>query len=218
MDRRRLQEIERYCRKWIINQNISDAAHDLAHIERVVKSARLIAESESADPEIVIPAAWLHDCVVLPKNHPERKKASTLAARKAVKILAETGFPENKRAAVGHAVEAHSFSAGIPTRTIEAKIVQDADRLDALGAIGIARCFSISGQMGSSFYHPEDPFAEKREYDDRRWAVDHFYKKLLLLPDTMHTKSARNLAEKRVQFMKAYLQELAQEVGAHNPG
>lgn len=207
-----LQEIETHCRQWITNQKGTDSAHDLAHIERVVKSAREIAKAEQADMSIVMPAAWLHDCVVLPKDHPERQTASTQAAQQAVEILAETSLSKSKYPAVAHAIEAHSFSAGIQPKTIEAKIVQDADRLDALGAIGIARCFAIGGQMGSAFYHPGDPFGENREYDDRQWTIDHFYTKLLNLPKTMHTGTARAIAGKRSRYMRQFLQQLSDEI------
>lgn len=207
-----VERMERVCREWMQNEHHQDAAHDLTHIERVVDNARKITEYEKADMEIVLPAAWLHDCVLMPKDHPERKKAATLAAQKAVEILAETDLSKNKYAAVAHAIEAHSFSGSIAPATIEAKIVQDADRLDALGAIGIARCFSIGGQMGSAFYHPGDPFAEHRDYDEKRWTLDHFYTKLFRLPEKMHTKKAKKIADERVAYMVGFLDQFATEI------
>ena len=189
-----------------------DAAHDIAHIERVVKNARNILLEESADKEIVIAAAWLHDCVSLPKDHPERKKASTLAAQKAAEFLLTTSFPKNKVPAVAHAIEAHSYSGERSPETIEAKIVQDADRMDAVGAIGIARCFAVGGALNRAIYSPSDPFAESREPDDSKWTLDHFYQKLFRLPDLMHTRTARKIVGKRVEFMKDYLRELSGEI------
>jgi len=190
----------------------TDSAHDIAHIRRVVKNAELLLRGEEADEEIVITAAWLHDCVSLPKNHPERKKASSFAAEKASRFLKRNSLPVEKIDHVSHAIEAHSYSAGVPAQTIEAKIVQDADRLDALGAIGIARCFLVGGSLNRSLYHPFDPFCSEREPDDSVWTIDHFYKKLLLLPETMNTPSAREEAASRANFMMMYLDRLGKEI------
>lgn len=209
-----LLQLEEKCREFIeqdLPEN-GDSAHDISHILRVVKNARLILESEEADEEIVIAAAWLHDCVNLPKNHPKRKQASILAAEKATEFLREIGFHQPKIAEVGHAIEAHSFSAGIPPENIEAKIVQDADRLDAIGAIGIARCLMVSGKLDRSLYNSQDPFCENREPDDSIWTIDHFFEKLFKLPDMMHTETARHEAKKRIRFMEEYLSELKREI------
>lgn len=209
-----LQIIEKYCRDWIKNETITDSAHDIAHIERVVRSARAIGREEQADIEVVLPAAWLHDCIILPKNHPDRKKASTLAAQKAAEFLSTLNYPANKIPVVAHAIEAHSFSAGLAPKTIEAMIVQDADRLDALGAIGIARCFSVGGALNNSMYHPDDPFAKEREPDDSKWTVDHFYKKLFRLTELLNTDAAKDIAGKRIEYMKAFLEQLSTEIGS----
>ena len=199
--------------KFLDDTTEADAAHDIAHIKRVVQNAGDILLEESADTEIVTAAAWLHDCVIVPKNHPDRKNASTLAAQKAAEFLSTKDYPANKIPAVAHAIEAHSYSAGIPPKTMEAKIVQDADRLDALGAIGIARCFSVGGELNSSIYHPGDPFAESRELDDSRWTVDHFYEKLFKLPGLLNTNTARRIAAERVDYMKSFLSQLSTEIG-----
>lgn len=209
-----LQFIEKHCQEFIKKelQKESDSAHDLNHIVRVVKNAKLILESESADSEIVIVAAWLHDCVIVPKDHPERKKASTLAAEKAGEFLSGIEFPSDKIERVKHAVEAHSYSAGIAPQSLEAEIVQDADRLDAIGAIGIARCLMMGGTLGRPLYEPNDPFAKNREPDDSTWTIDHFYEKLFKLPELMHTETAKKEAVRRVEFMERYLQELKREI------
>jgi uncharacterized protein len=119
---------------------------------------------------------------------------------------------------VEHAVEAHSFSAAIPVRTLEAGVVQDADRLDALGSIGIARCLLTGGAMGSEIYHHEDPFGTRRELDDRAYMVDHFYAKLFKLPATMQTKAGREEALRRVAQMEVFLDGIAMETGTERPG
>lgn len=208
-----LNRLERECRKWVEQQLQQDAAHDIAHIERVVKNAKVILEKEPADRTAVIAAAWLHDCVNLPKDDPNRSKASALASKKAAEFLSGIHFPQNIIPLVAHAIEAHSFSAGVTAETPEARIVQDADRLDALGAIGIARCFAVSGKMGSSVYNPFDPFCLSRDPDDSKWTIDHFYKKLFRLPDQIHTSTAQEMARDRVIFMKTYLAQLSSEIG-----
>jgi uncharacterized protein len=189
-----------------------DAAHDLAHVERVVATARRLAAAEGARREIVEPAAWLHDCVRVAKDSPERASASRLAAARATELLATWSFPEALLAEVAHAIEAHSFTAGIAPRTVEARVVQDADRLDALGAVGLARCLMLSAGLGRPLYVPEDPFCAHRSPDDSRAAVDHFFTKLLRLEETMQTASGRAEARERSRFLESYLAELRREL------
>lgn len=193
----------------------TDAAHDINHIKRVVGAARQFATEESAQLEVVIPAAWLHDCITLPKNAPNRHEASGLAAKEAVRWLTEIDYPEAHLDAIAHAVESHSFSAGITPTTLEAKIVQDADRIDALGAIGIARCLMVGGALNSTLYHTDDPFCDEREPDDRSYSIDHFYRKLFKIAKTMNTQAATEEAQRRVDFMQVFLHQLDCEI---NPG
>lgn len=209
-----LHLLEKASRQYITElQHEFDSAHDLAHTIRVVASAKKILQNETAAKPVVIAAAWLHDCVSLPKNHPDRKRSSRLAAKRAVAFLESIDFPRHLLDATAHAIEAHSYSGGVAPETIEAKIVQDADRLDALGAIGIARCLMVGGAMDRKLYHPSDPFAKNRQPDDDAWNIDHFYTKLFRLPETMHTRAAKEEAGKRVQYMKEYLQVLGAETG-----
>ncbi len=189
-----------------------DPAHDLAHVKRVVSIAKKLAHEESAHLEVVIPAAWLHDLVNLPKNHPDRKKASVLAADEAMLFLRSVNYPEKYFTDIHHAICAHSFSANIKTETIEAKVVQDADRLDALGAIGLARLFSISTQLGSLFYDINDPFSKHRPLDDKCFALDHIYVKLEKIAHSMNTESARVEALRRFKFIEEFLDELKKEI------
>jgi len=195
----------------------ADAAHDLSHIRRVVANAKMLNRHEQADWRIVHPAAWLHDCVAVPKDSDQRQDASRLSAERATRFLAEINYPSELLDAIGHAITAHSFSANIKPRSLEARIVQDADRLDALGAIGIARCLLTGGQMNSRLYHPDDPFCESRTVDDRRQAVDHFFAKLFGLPETMQTAAGRAEAQQRAEFMRAYLDRLGVEIGRPFP-
>ncbi|MDQ7040496.1 MAG: HD domain-containing protein [Rhodothermus sp.] len=190
----------------------SDPAHDRAHVQRVVQWAQRLALSEGADLAIVMPAAWLHDCVLVPKDHPERFRASRQAADRAVILLREVGYPENLLPAIHHAIEAHSFSAGIPPRTLEARVVQDADRLDALGAIGLARMLMLGGATGRLLYDPAEPFPHQRPPDDHRYVLDHLFTKLLHLADRMQTETGRREARRRTEFLQTFLNELQREL------
>lgn len=205
-------DLERCCVKQLVSIG-GDAAHDLAHIRRVVANARSLAAAEHARLEIVLPAAWLHDCVTVPKDSPQRAAASRLAAAQAGTWLREWGWPEATLPDIAHAIEAHSFSAGLAPRTIEAKVVQDADRLDALGAVGLARCLMLGGEMGRPLYAAADPFCAQRAPDDRTACVDHFYAKLLTLEATMQTESGRKEAKRRTEYLRGFLAELRREIG-----
>ncbi|MFB9951247.1 HD domain-containing protein [Rhizobium puerariae] len=179
-----------------------DGSHDIAHILRVFKNAMRIHAREGGNGTVLAAAVLLHDCVAVEKNSPLRSQASRLAAEKASAILAELGWPEADVSAVAHAVAAHSFSANITPETLEAKILQDADRLDAIGIVGAARCFYIAGRMGSSLYDPADPLARERPLDDKSFAIDHFEVKLFKLADGFGTATGRTLAAERHERLK----------------
>jgi len=192
-----------------------DGAHDGTHLERVWRNAQaLLAQHPEADALVVMAACYLHDLVNLPKDDPERDRASRRSAKLARHQLAWMDFPRDRLDAVAHAIEAHSFSANIPAESLEAKIVQDADRLDGLGAVGLARMFYIAGRMGSSLAHPDDPLGLAREFDDRRYALDHIMVKLARLPGMMQTEGGRALAEERLARLMAFREEFAAEGGA----
>ncbi len=190
----------------------ADAAHEMAHIIRVVAAATRLASEEGALIDVVVPAAWLHDCVHVPVTSPDRARASVMAAEDARAFLSGIGYPEPLLQPIHHAIAAHSFSARIQPHSVEARVVQDADRLDALGAIGIARCLMLGGQLGRSLYDASDPFAERRVPDDRISTLDHFYTKLLTLSATMQTASGRREAERRTMFMRTWLDQLRSEI------
>ncbi|MCT8986695.1 HD domain-containing protein [Shewanella phaeophyticola] len=189
-----------------------DLAHDLNHVSRVVNTAKTLCLSESADLAVVIPAAYLHDCFSFAKNHPDRAQSSIYAADKAIAFLESINYPTQFLPAIHHAIVAHSFSANVAPQSVEAKVVQDADRLDALGAIGIARCLQVSTSLGVSLYHLDDPFCINRQANDRLFAIDHFFTKLFKLADTMHTESAKIEASKRIKYMKSFLAQLSTEI------
>jgi uncharacterized protein len=207
-------DLERRCLEVLLKQN-GDVAHDLGHVRRVVGNARQLAIREGARLSVVLPAAWLHDCVVVPKDSPRRKQASQDAAKQAAQWLQDWGYAEELLPDIAHAIEAHSFSAAIQPRTIEAKVVQDADRLEAIGAVGLARCLMLSGAMGHSLYVESDPFCENRVADDRLSAVDHFFTKLMKIETLMQTESGRTEARQRTKFLQSFLDELRREIAMH---
>lgn len=190
----------------------SDPAHDLLHVQRVVRLAKQIAALEGANPWVVVPAAWLHDVIVVPKNDPQRKFASRRCAEVAIAFLQSIDYPNAYIAPVAHAIEAHSFSAGIQPKTLEAKVVQDADRLDGVGAIGVARCFATAGLMRRTFYSEVDPFCDTRDPNDAVFTLDHFYAKLFKTVQTLQTASAKQIGKQRLNHMQSYLDALRLEL------
>ncbi|MFC0337632.1 uncharacterized protein SAMN05421848_1578 [Kushneria avicenniae] len=190
-----------------------DGAHDLAHLERVWRNVQCIAAEEGGDRALLLAATVLHDGVHVAKNDPRRAQASQLAADQAREILSTTGWESPRIEAVAHAIEAHSFSAGITPQTLEARILQDADRLDSLGALGVARCFYTAGQMGGALYDPFDPQADGRALDDQRFTLDHFQTKLLTLKEGFQTATGRRLAAQRHARLLAFRDALLEEIG-----
>ncbi|TNE31981.1 MAG: HD domain-containing protein [Alphaproteobacteria bacterium] len=202
---------------WWHKNSSDDASHDLGHFRRVYKIALHIAaqEPEESDPLVLMAAAYFHDVVNPPKNSDLRSKASTLSAEKAAEILTDIDFPQEKISGVQHAIAAHSFSAAIPAETIEAKIIQDADRMESLGAMGAARTMYVSGRLGRSLFHADDPLAENgRALDDKEYGLDHFALKLMKLPAMMQTESGRKLAAARAAYLEDFRAQLAKEISA----
>lgn len=194
------------------NQNLNDPSHDFAHFDRVVRTALELAQQEGAHWQVVLPAAWFHDLVNYPKNHPNRSQSSRESALVAVQVLEKMGYPAEWHSPIAQAIESHSFSAGLEAKSLEAKIVQDADRLDALGAIGIARCFATANAMQSKFYDPLDPFASRRPLDDRAFALDHFFLKLFRLGDMMQTNAGQREALRRIAGMRRFIEDFSREI------
>ena len=208
-----LDQLQASCHDFLSHNMAGDPAHDMSHVLRVVQNTLRLTEAENGDLAVTLPAAWLHDCNSVAKDSPQRTQASKLAAEEAVRFLETLHYPPMLLPEIYHAIEAHSFSANIATASLEARIVQDADRLEALGAIGIARCFLTGGSMGTPLYDPADPFADEREPDDRQFSVDHFYCKLLGLVDTMKTDAGRREAIRRTEYMQGFLEQLGGEIG-----
>ncbi len=165
------------------------------------------------DAEALHIATLFHDAVNLRKDAPNRSEASSLSARVAADWLGSQGWADARIAIVTHAIEAHSFSAAITPRTAEARVLQDADRLEALGAIGIARMFAVSGALGRALFHPDDPLGLHRPLDDRAYALDHLEVKLFRIAQTMQTPTGRAMAEERAEWMSSFRSRLLREIG-----
>jgi uncharacterized protein len=210
-----LEDLQARCRDFMQTVEAADTAHDISHVNRVVANVAALTRSEGANPWITLPAAWLHDCVAVAKDSPWRAQGSKLAAKAAVDFLGGIDYRQEWLAEVYHAIEAHSYSAALPTRTLEAKVVQDGDRLDSLGAIGIARCLLVGGRLNRPLFSLIDPFCDEREPDDSKYTLDHFYAKLLRLPQTMQTHAGRTEAERRANLMRGYLDSLRAELSGN---
>jgi uncharacterized protein len=190
-----------------------DPAHDFYHIMRVYKNAEMIGRIERADMEILLPAVLLHDIVVFPKGSNKSSTSSDGSADVAEKILQSYGYAQKKIKRISYCIRVHSFSNRLTPTTLEARVLQDADRLDALGAIGIARAFSVGGSEKRSLYNPDDAFCRSdRKLDDKQWTLDHFQTKLLQLKDTMHTTTAKRIAQQRTRFMMIFMKQLQKEI------
>lgn len=189
-----------------------DTAHDFAHVMRVFGNAKALCRAEGANERLVLASALLHDIASYPKSDPRSARSAERSAIEAKAILERHGFGGDEIEAVCGAIRDHSFSSGRVPGTAVGRILQDADRLDALGAIGIARVFATGGAMGRPLYDPEDPFCEKREPDDAAWTLDHFYRKLLRLECMMNTDAAKVEAGRRAAVLKEYLEQLGREI------
>jgi len=191
-----------------------EPAHDFSHVERVVHHARILARAEKVDEDACAVAALLHELFTYPKGHPDSSKAGDVCAEHARALLDREHAPAALRDAVCEAIRDHAFSKGVVPEARVAQILQDADRLDALGAIGLARMWATTADMKRPFYAPRDPFCEAREPDDKAWGLDHVFKKLLRIPSLLHTKTAKELAVRRLELMALYLAELKAEITA----
>jgi uncharacterized protein len=206
----------RYIRYLAQQYRSTDAAHDIGHFRRVWQHALKInaGEGNTANNLVLLTAAYFHDFINLPKSHPDRSKASLICAERVQQILEEDfpDFPAALIPGVYHAVLTHSFSAGIPPETQEACILQDADRMEALGAIGLSRVFYTAGQMNSALFDPEDPLALNRMPDDKRFALDHFQVKLLQLPALMRTPTGKAIATTEAAYLQTFLDKINKEI------
>lgn len=188
------------------------SGHDWFHTLRVFRTATRIAEAEGADVVTVQLAALLHDVddrKLSPETYAEQKNARS--------FLAENGVEESVICEICRIISEVSFvgSDSVVPSTLEGKCVQDADRLDAIGAIGIARAFAYGGNHNRLMYHPDiapNPNMSKEEYiKSNSTTVNHFYEKLFKLTDMMNTDTAKSIAKERDEYMKAFIAEFLDE-------
>jgi uncharacterized protein len=188
------------------------SGHDYWHIVRVVNNAKTIAHKEGGDVFIIEIAAWCHDIGDYKLGDDES------AEQQIDRILAGLGMANDLIKTINEIVDSVSYKgAHVITNplTLEGKIVQDADRLDAIGAVGIARCFSYSGHKGTLMHHPDrkpelhDDFESYKNSDGT--AIMHFYEKLLLLKDRMQTETGKVLAKQRHSYMESFLEQFYAE-------
>jgi uncharacterized protein len=179
-----------------------------------MENCKRIGATVGADLALLLPAAILHDVVNLPKNHPDRLAASSQAARKSEEILRDSGYGETEIQRIAEIITEHSYSLGKKPSSIESAVLQDADKLDALGAIGIMRTVTCGCRLGAAYYSGQDPFAATRKLNDKAFTLDHFYQKLFKLPELMNTETAKAEARERVAFMRAFLDQLRSEIQA----
>ena len=189
-----------------------DASHDFSHIKRVMKNAEEIVKTEpNADEDVIRLAVLLHDIDDV-KYHSEANPSAS-------EILNSNGADQELTKKVLACIESVSFSGGNAKdlTSIEGSIVRDADRLDAIGAIGIARTFAFGGARARKLYDTAEIVRENMSESDYRErgtaSVTHFHEKLLLLKDLMVTREGKRLAEERHMFMLAFLKQLNKEIG-----
>lgn len=204
------EQIIRSCRTQVkAIYDTFDASHDWQHIERVLQNAGRIMRSETADPTVVELAILLHD-VSDPKyvkdgENPEKE------------ILDSLNLPDRMGEHISEIIRKVSFKGGngAPPSTIEARVVQDADRLDAIGAVGIARTFAYGGAKGRKLYDwdelPRVGMTEQEYRNKPTSSTTHFYEKLLLLKNMMTTETGKQIADERHQFMLSFLEQLKNE-------
>lgn len=184
--------------------------HDIYHVERVYNLALRLAHEEGADLDTVKAAVLLHDVARAKEDEGRIKDHAKEGARMARKILREVDFPKNKIDRVVECIEVHRFRNRVTPRSLEARILQDADRLDILGAIGIARVFTRAGWNNQPIYDSKIP--PKMNYDGKSaTALNHIYEKLLKAKDTMNTAAARRLAEERHKYVEQFVERLLEE-------
>lgn len=180
----------------------TDAAHDWHHIERVFRNGLAIAATEpDADPVVLRAALLLHDIGEKRIGHGN----AVVAAETVADLLLPLSVSVEQVPLVTIAINEHSFTRGVPPSTLEAAIVQDADRLDAIGAIGVARAFAYGGANGRPLYDP----------DEGTNSIQHFYDKLFHLQERMNTAEGRRLAHARHRFMETFVAQFMQEWSGH---
>ncbi len=196
----------------------AELAHDALHLRRVYRWAVRLAPEAGADADLAGATALVHDLHFVPKDSAERATGGERSAAAAPVVLAAAGYDPKECAAIAEAVRTSSWSRGLAPTNPLGVVLQDADRLDAIGAVGLLRTAACGQFMSRAdrpgrFYDPQDPLrATDRPLDDRTQAVDHLFAKLLKLSAGMHLPSAQAEARRRHAWLEGFLNELGDEL------
>ncbi len=192
----------------------AESGHDFDHVLRVLALAERLAQAEGADLEIVRAAVLLHDIARADEDEARGDDHAQMAAEQARAILLARGIAPAQVDAVTHAIAAHRFRGEAPPQTLEAKILFDADKLDAIGAIGIARAYAISGALHQRLWSqvPPGAVATRNQRNADHTAVAEFAVKLSQIRERVFTATARQIAQERHAFMVAFFERLEREV------
>ena len=208
----RALEVAREYASRIYKRGRAPPSHRLDHVLRVVENSLRIAEELGLNEEekkLLEIAAWLHDIALASTGSKEGHAAKS--AEIAEELL--RGIVDERRLSlIASAIREHSWRGGLAPTSRISEILQDADRLDALGAVGIYRVFAYGISAGRDFYELEDPLAEHREPDEFKYTLDHFFTKILKLGERFNTEPAREEAKRRIEFIREYLEELEREI------
>lgn len=187
-------------------------SHDFSHTERVYNLAVKIAKAEKADLKIIKAAALLHDIARCKEEKGEIKCHAETGAELAEEILKEINFPADKILKVKDCIKVHRYSKNLKANTKEEEILQDADRLDAIGAITIGRIFQYSAKQNRPAHTPNIPPRQVYDTQKSTSAINHFYEKILkITPDTFKTQKAKKIAKKRYDFTKKFVDQFIKE-------
>ncbi|MFX1255828.1 MAG: HD domain-containing protein [Promethearchaeota archaeon] len=186
--------------------------HAWSHVERVFQLAKLIAKDLSVDWEVLEPAIWLHDIARPKETSGEVNCHAQEGARMAEEVLAILGYPAEKIEKICYVIRTHRYRSQIKAETLEAQILQDADRLDAIGAIAVARVFSLGGERNRLLYDPNIP-PNKVYTSSAKTSLNHFFEKILkITPNSFNTPTGQKLAEERYNFTKLYIDRFLLEL------
>lgn len=201
-----------------------ELAHDRHHIARVYQWALRLSAEAGVAADLAGAMALVHDLAFVPKDSPDRALGGERSAHLAEAVLSTAGYVVDEVAAIAEAVRTSSWSRGLAPTNALGVVLQDADRLDAIGMIGVLRTLACAQYMSRAerpgrFYHDGDPFAESgRPLDDKAQAIDHCYAKLLKLAAGMHLPTAKAEAAKRHAAMLDFLGDLRRELASVGDG
>lgn len=181
----------------------ADPAHDIKHSRRILAIAKGISEFSSCNQRVIAAAAYLHDC----------EKISGKNAGIFINQHLKSDFRESESLIIIEICRQHSYSSSLECTSLESKVLSDADKIDALGAMGICRLLFCAASVGSEIYSEIDPFCEQRPPNGKEFAIDHFIEKILKLEDLMYTDGGREIARNRSAIVKRFLRELRSELG-----